>query len=90
MLGDVMLRNSRGSSFHSFDETGWEKLADRRTNHKLVLFHKMVNREVPAYLSNLLPDTCLTYITISHAGLKTYLQFKQERVSMLDIICHLV
>ena len=40
-----------------YDETGWEKLADRRTNHKLVLFHKMVNREVPAYLSNLLPDT---------------------------------
>ena len=29
-----------------YDETGWEKLADRRTNHKLVLFHKMVNREV--------------------------------------------
>ena len=40
-----------------YDVTGWEKLADRRTNHKLVLFHKMVNREVPAYLSNLLPDT---------------------------------
>jgi hypothetical protein len=40
-----------------YDETGWEKLTDRRTNHKLVLFHKMVNREVPAYLSNLLPDT---------------------------------
>ena len=29
-----------------YDETGWEKLADRRTNHKLVLFHLMVNREV--------------------------------------------
>ena len=29
-----------------YDETGWEKLADRRTSHKLVLFHKMVNREV--------------------------------------------
>ena len=40
-----------------YDETGWEKLAHRRTNHRLVLFHKMVNREVPAYLSNLLPDT---------------------------------
>ena len=40
-----------------YDVTGWEKLADRRTNHKLVLFHKMVNREEPAYLSNLLPDT---------------------------------
>jgi len=40
-----------------YDVTGWEKLADRRTNHKLILFHKMVNREVPAYLSNLLPDT---------------------------------
>jgi hypothetical protein len=40
-----------------YDETGWEKLADQRTNHKLVLFHKMVNRGVPAYLSNLLPDT---------------------------------
>jgi hypothetical protein len=40
-----------------YDETGWEKLADQRTNHKLVLFHKMVYREVPAYLSNLLLDT---------------------------------
>jgi hypothetical protein len=24
-----------------YDETGWEKLADQRTNHKLVLFHKI-------------------------------------------------
>jgi hypothetical protein len=40
-----------------YDVKVWEKLADRRTNHKLVLFHKMVNREEPAYLSNLLPDT---------------------------------
>jgi hypothetical protein len=28
-----------------YDVKVWEKLADRRTNHKLVLFHKMVNRE---------------------------------------------
>ena len=29
-----------------YDETSWEKLTDQRRNHKLVLFHKMVNREV--------------------------------------------
>lgn len=38
-------------------ETGWERLADRRKNHKLVMMHKMVNKVTPEYLSNLLPET---------------------------------
>ena len=40
-----------------YGETGWEKLADRRKNHKLVMMHKMANKVTPEYLSNLLPDT---------------------------------
>ena len=35
-------------------ELEWETLARRRENHKLFLLHKMVNKESPAYLSNLI------------------------------------
>lgn len=36
-------------------ELGWNTLADRRKNHKLILYYKMVNRLVPQYLQELLP-----------------------------------
>jgi hypothetical protein len=32
------------------EETKWEKLKDRRNNHKLVLFHKMNYNKTPQYL----------------------------------------
>ena len=39
-----------------YEETGWETLSKRREHHKLCLFYKIVNREAPEYLCNLLPD----------------------------------
>ena len=35
------------------DETGWDSLEHRRYKHKMVTFFKMVYKEVPAYLKNL-------------------------------------
>ena len=40
-----------------YDETHWETLAERRKQHKLVLFYKMANNNTPFYLSNLVPNT---------------------------------
>ena len=40
-----------------YDETRWETLADRRKQHKLVLFYKMINNNTPLYLTNLVPNT---------------------------------
>ena len=37
-------------------ETGWETLKQRRTNIKLTLMFKIVNKETPGYLKNLLPN----------------------------------
>ena len=39
-----------------YEETKWETLSYRRRNHKLILFHKMVNKKTPQYLSNLVPN----------------------------------
>lgn len=36
-------------------ELGWNSLADRRKNHKLILYYKMVNGLTPSYLKDLLP-----------------------------------
>ena len=33
-----------------YKETQWEKLSDRRSNHKLILLHKIVNNKTPNYL----------------------------------------
>ena len=34
-----------------YEETiKWEKLSDRRQNHKLILFHKIKNNRTPQYL----------------------------------------
>jgi hypothetical protein len=40
-----------------YEETKWEKLKDRRNNHKLVLFHKMNYNKTPQYLVELTPKT---------------------------------
>ncbi len=39
-----------------YRDTGWEKLGDRRRNHKLVIMYKMINGETPEYLSTLVPN----------------------------------
>jgi len=37
------------------DELGWNTLADRRKNHKLILYYKISNGLTPQYLQQLLP-----------------------------------
>ena len=37
------------------EETGWDSLEHRRYKHRMVTFFKMVHKEVPAYLKNLVP-----------------------------------
>ena len=37
------------------EETGWDSLEHRRSKHRLITFFKMVNKEVPPYLKNLVP-----------------------------------
>ena len=37
------------------EETGWEKLLERREKHKLILLYKIVNNQAPGYLRKLLP-----------------------------------
>ena len=39
-----------------YDETGWEKLFSRRENHKLIMLYKIINKNSPAYLQNMLPS----------------------------------
>ena len=39
------------------NEIGWETLEQRRKNHRLTLFYKMVYNITPYYLSNLIPPT---------------------------------
>ena len=40
-----------------YEETKWEKLSDRRQNHKLILFHKLKNNRTPQYLLDLIPNS---------------------------------
>jgi hypothetical protein len=40
-----------------YEETKWEKLSDRRQNHKLILFHKIKNNRTPQYLLDLIPNS---------------------------------
>ena len=46
-----------------YEETKWEKLKDKRNNHKLVLFHKMIYNKTPQYLGELIPKTVDLYST---------------------------
>jgi hypothetical protein len=53
-------------------ECGWETLEERRNKHKILLFHKMVNKTVPEYLSNLVPSSfgqTHQYSTRNHSNL---------------------
>ena len=45
------------SSLNSlYYETGWDTLAERRTNKKLNLMYKIIHNDAPSYLSDLLPN----------------------------------
>ncbi|MES9994334.1 MAG: reverse transcriptase family protein [Candidatus Thiodiazotropha sp.] len=39
-----------------YKEIGWETLEQRRNNHKLTLFYKMINSLTPLYLTSLVPQ----------------------------------
>ena len=46
----------KGTSHQSiYNETSWETLSERRKNTKLIHMHKIVNHNVPQYLSDLIP-----------------------------------
>ena len=47
-----LISTNRNSLLH---ELGWNTLADRRKNHKLILYYKIVNHLTPQYLYELLP-----------------------------------
>ena len=48
----ALLSTNRNSLLN---ELGWNTLADRRQNHKLILYYKIANRLTPHYLYDLLP-----------------------------------
>ena len=48
-----------------YEETKWEKLSDRRKNHKLILFHKIKNNRTPQYLLDLIPNNFSLYSTLT-------------------------
>jgi hypothetical protein len=46
----------RGTSHEAlYEESGWEKLEERRKRYKILLFHKMINKTAPSYLCELVP-----------------------------------
>jgi hypothetical protein len=57
-----------------YDETGWEPLENRRLQHCLILFYKMVNNITPSYLSSLIPNRQQSeesYVLRNHNNLPT-------------------
>ena len=52
----IILGAVRGTSHEKlYKESGFCTLKERRKRHKLLMFHKMINRRCPGYLSNLVP-----------------------------------
>jgi hypothetical protein len=39
-----------------YEETGWEKLLERREKHKLILLYKIVNNQAPGMICTLLKN----------------------------------
>ena len=46
----------RTESVKLLNDLEWESISSRRNNAKLILFYKIMNGKVPAYLNNLLPQ----------------------------------
>ena len=51
----ITLAYRRTPTVKLYEETGLETLADRRKQHKLILYYKMINKLVPNYLCDLVP-----------------------------------
>ena len=50
------------------EETAWVRLSDRRSDHKLYMMFKIVNRLAPSYLTSLCPSTFASRTTYSLRG----------------------
>ena len=48
-----------------YDDTGWETLQTRRSNHKLIKFHEMFHKDAPDYLNSLVPPQISEPINIT-------------------------
>ena len=54
-----------------YKETGLVKPSERRRHHRLILFHKMVNKRAPQYLNSLVPPKVShTYYTRNNLNLQ--------------------
>ena len=54
-----------------YKETGLVTLSERRRHHRLILFHKMVNKRAPQYLNSLVPPKVShTYYTRNNLNLQ--------------------
>ena len=51
----ITLAYRRTPTIKLYEETGLETLVDRRKQHRLILYYKMVNKLVPKYLCDLVP-----------------------------------
>lgn len=40
-----------------YEETGWDTLDTRRKNHKLTLFHKIINNKTPQFSRDIVPNS---------------------------------
>ena len=63
-----------------YKETSWETLKQRRNNHKLSLFYKMMNSLAPTYLTSLVPQPVSN---LSRFNLRNFndLQFTNARTN---------
>ena len=40
-----------------YEETGWDTLDTRQKNHKLTLFHKIINNKTPQFSRDIVPNS---------------------------------
>ena len=56
-MARVVTGAKKGTSHNKlYEECNWNLLSERRHNVKIKFMHKIVNNNVPEYLSNLLPN----------------------------------
>ena len=70
-----------------YQETGWEKLSARREKHRLIQLYKIINKESPNYLWELVPSSIGDRHSHFTRQVEILLIFVQERTSTLNIFC---
>lgn len=61
-----------------YNELQWDKLCDRRQNVKLLFMHKIVNRNMPEYLCELLPSKVGDKVSVKTRRSDNTRQFSQK------------